>query len=60
MRKVFEVSGFVLENDGVAHRLYMTIHAVNEEKAVKFFKRDIANLKHCYEWQILNTEVVKR
>ena len=57
MRKSFEISGLVMENDGVVERLYLKVHAINETKAKEFFKRDIANLKNCYEWQILNVRV---
>ena len=59
MRKQYEVSGLVLMNDGKCERLYLKVRAINEEKAKKFFKQDICNLKHCYEWQILNCKVVR-
>jgi len=56
-RKVYEVSGLILMNDGACERLHLKVRACNEEKAKKFFKQDICNLKYIYEWQILNCEI---
>ena len=53
MRKSYSFSAFVLQNDGKAERIYLTVRAMNEEKARKFLKQDVCNLKYIKEWQIL-------
>lgn len=54
MRKSFEFVCEIVYRDGTEETRYLTVHASNEDKAREFFKRDICNLKYCYEHQLKN------
>lgn len=53
MRKEYTFECEIHYPDAVEIRS-LTVHAMNEEKARKFFKQDICNLKYCYESQLKN------